>query len=165
MPIEQGVVNVKAKKDRSIQPHIAVVILFAILVIALIAQPIGQHRQYTRFMGKLSTDTTRATAKDNLVCAMGEDEFKIDLETAYAIYKKIIYSELSRPIKRSEEIASQGFTLRYGLFGRLTLAPYTKDGTDYMYVDYEGHGINYTYLAPHLRYEDFKAYAENGRQD
>ena len=163
MPTEQN--TPKAKKDRSIRPHLAAVILFAIIVIIMIAMPISQHRQYTRFMGKLSTDTTRATAKDKLVCCMDGEEFKIDTDTAYSIYKKIVYSELSRPIERSEDIAAGGLTLQYGLFGRLTLAPYSKDGTDYMYVDYEGHGINYTYLAPHLRYGDFREYAANGRQD
>ena len=153
----------KTKKDKSIRPSVAIVSIFVLVVIALIVSPILQHRQYLKFMSELSDVTTRLDSKSIIVCEADGVEWVLDEETSADIYRKLIYSELERRTKRNDEIAQQGFTIRYGSFATLILAPAEYNGEACVYVDYHSGKIDRTYFAPHLKYEMFKRIVEAGR--
>ena len=54
-------------------------------------------------------------------------------------------------------LAEGGLRLTYGLLdGELTLAPAEYQGEEALYVEFHSRDMDYTYLAPHLRYNDFE---------
>ena len=78
-------------------------------------------------------------------------------DAAYEIYAKLIFSELKKHIKPDPQLAEGGLRLTYGLLGgELTLAPAEYQGEEALYVEFHSRDMDYTYLAPHLRYKDFE---------
>ena len=70
---------------------------------------------------------------------------------------KLIFSELKKHTKPDPVLAESGLRLTYGLLdGELTLAPAEYQGEEALYVEFHSRDMDYTYLAPHLRYKDFE---------
>ena len=156
--------SAKKKKDRSIRPAVLIVTVFAIIVIIAVTIPLQRHQQFVHFMTDLSSMTSRAGAKEMVVCHADGEEFTIDSDTAYAVYGKMVCSESTKLIKPDEALAENGFTLSYGLLNaKLTLAPATYQDEQALYVDYHSPTIDYTFIAPHLDYDDIYRTVQHGR--
>ena len=154
----------KKKKDRSIRPAVLFVTLFAIIVVIAVTIPLQRHQQFVNFMTDLSAMTSRAGAKEMVVCREGGEEYKISSDAAYAIYGKLVCSESTKLIKPDEALAAEGFKLSYWLLGaELTLAPATYQNEQALYVDYHSESVDYTFIAPHLDYGDVHSTVKNGR--
>ena len=147
----------KTKKDRSIRPALTGVICFALIVIIAISIPLYRHRQYVKFTSELSSLTTRAGGKGVVTGEMDGAPSYVYPEAAYEIYAKLIFSELKKHTKPDPVLAESGLRLTYGLLdGELTLAPAEYQGEEALYVEFHSRDMDYTYLAPHLRYKDFE---------
>ena len=149
--------DVKTKKDRSIRPVVAAVVCFALVAIIAISIPLYRHRQYVKFTSELSSLTTRAGGKGAVTCEMDGETSSVSPDAAYEIYAKLIFSELKKHVKPDPAMAESGLRLTYGLLGgELTLAPAEYQGEEALYVEFHSRDMDYTYLAPHLRYKDFE---------
>ena len=147
----------KTKKDRSIRPAVVGVICFALAAIIAISIPLYRHRQYVKFTSELSSLTTRAGGKGAVTCEMDGGTSNVFPDAAYEIYAKLIFSELKKHTKPDPVLAESGLRLTYGLLdGELTLAPAEYQGEEALYVEFHSRDMDYTYLAPHLRYKDFE---------
>ncbi|MBQ1580123.1 MAG: hypothetical protein IIZ86_03230 [Firmicutes bacterium] len=147
----------KTKKDRSIRPALTGVICFALIAIIAISIPLYRHRQYVKFTSELSSLTTRAGGKGAVTCEMDGGTSNVSPDAAYEIYAKLIFSELKKHVKPDPALAESGLRLSYGLLdGELTLAPAEYQGEEALYVEFHSRDMDYTYLAPHLRYKDFE---------
>ena len=147
----------KTKKDRSIRPAVVGVICFALAALIAISIPLYRHRQYGKFTAELSSFTTRAGGKGAVTCEMDGSDYSVSPDAAYEIYAKLIFSEMKKHVKPDPQLAEGGLRLTYGLLGgELTLAPAEYQGEEALYVEFHSKDMDYTYLAPHLRYKDFE---------
>ena len=147
----------ETKKDRSIRPVVVAVVCFALVAIIAISIPLYRHRQYVKFTSELSSLTTRAGGKSAVTCVMAGEEYRVSPDAAYEIYAKLIFSEMKKHVKPDPQLAEGGMHLTYGLLGgELTLAPAEYQGEEALYVEFHSRDMDYTYLAPHLRYKDFE---------
>ena len=146
----------KAKKDKSIRPHVVAVLIFAVVMIVIIAIPILQHRQFLKFVSDFSRVTTRTETKSVVYCAYNGEDVLLDADQKANIYRQLVYSEQKRRAVPTEEIAAEGMTVTYGILATLTLAPAEYKGEEALYVEYHSENMDYTYLAPHLKYATFE---------
>ena len=153
-----------AKKDRSVRPAILAVLIFGIAVVILVSIPLQRHRQFMRFVSDLSSMTSRAGVKETVEYCEDEEVFRISTEAAYEVYSKLVFAEYGKRIDPDETLAAEGFTLTYGLLGgHITIAPIVFQDEAAVYVDYHSRDIDYTYIAPHLDYDDICLTVRNGR--
>ncbi len=145
------------KKDRSVRPVVICVLIFALAAVIILSIPIYRHRQYVKFTSELSSLTTRAGGKGAVTCSMDGEEFTLSPDAAYRLYAKLIFSEMKHHVKPDEALAAKGMHLTYGVLGgELTLSPAEYKGEEALYVEYHSAQMDYVYLAPHLRYQDFQ---------
>ena len=92
----------KAKKDKSIRPHVVAVLIFAVVMVVIISIPILQHRQFLKFVSDFSRVTTRTETKNVVYCEYNGEDVLLDADQKANIYRQLVYSEqrLLRPLKR-----------------------------------------------------------------
>jgi hypothetical protein len=146
----------KAKKDKSIRPHLAIVVVFLVIVAILISIPLLQHRQFTKFVSDFSNVTTRTETKNVVYCNYQGEDILLNAEQKIDIYRKLVFSEMKRRAASTDEMAEGGMTVTYGILGTLTLAPAEYKGEEALYVEYHSENMDYVYLAPHLSYSVFE---------
>ena len=146
----------KAQKDKSIRPSVVTVSIFLIAAAIIIAVPLLQHRQFTKFVSDFSNVTTRTETKNVVYCNYEGEDILLNAEQKTDIYRKLVFSEMRRRAKQDEEMAQNGMTVTYGILGTLTLAPAEYKGEEALYVEYHSENMDYTYLAPHLSYSVFE---------
>ena len=146
----------KTQKDKSIRPSVLTVSIFLIAAAVIIAIPLLQHRQFTKFVSDFSNVTTRTETKNVVYCNCEGEDILLNAEQKMNIYRKLVFSEMRRRAKPSEETAENGMTVTYGILGTLTLAPAEYKGEEALYVEYHSENMDYTYLAPHLSYSVFE---------
>ena len=151
------------KKDRSIRPAVLFVLIFLLATAIAISIPLYRHRQYVKFTSELSSLTSRAGRKGVVTCLMEGEEYRLSQEASYQIYGKIIFMEMKKHVRPNAELAADGMELTYGLLGgTLILAPAEYDGEEALYVEFHSNDMDYVYLAPQLRYKDFKVLVTGG---
>ena len=146
----------KVKKDKSIRPSVAIVTIFLIIVAIIIAIPLMQHRQFTKFVSDFSEITTRTETKNVVYCNYNGEDILLNAEQKMDIYRKLVFSEMKRRAVPTDEMAASGMTVTYGILGTLTLAPAEYKGEEALYVEYHSENMDYIYLAPHLSYSTFE---------
>lgn len=146
----------KTKKDKSVRPHITIVVVFLVIVAILISIPLLQHRQFLKFMSDFSRVTTRTETKNVVYCNYEGEDILLDAEQKNDFYRKLVFSELKRRAIPTDEMATSGMTVTYGILATLTLAPAEYNGEEALYVEYHSANMDYIYLAPHLNYNMFE---------
>ena len=99
---------------------------------------------------------TRTETKNVVYCAYNGEDVLLDADQKANIYRQLVYSEQKRRAVPTEEMAAQGMTVTYGILATLTLAPADYKGEEALYVEYHSENMDYTYLAPHLKYATFE---------
>ena len=105
----------KTKKDKSVRPHITIVVIFLVIVAILISIPLLQHRQFLKFVSDFSRVTTRTETKNVVYCNYEGEDILLNQEQKVDFYRKIVFSELKRRAEPSEEMAESGMTVTYGI--------------------------------------------------